>query len=104
MPARRASAGRSASSSAALRAVPALAPVRIGSHDHVTGLIVAAFVGAYPAIDVARARLTARLSVEVMYSAHELLFDDPALDPAEVGRVMSHMVTAQVMQLRREGR
>ena len=85
-----------------LRAVPALAPVRIGSHDHVTGLIVAAFVGAYPAIDVARARLTARLSVEVMYSAHELLFDDPALDPAEVGKLMSEMVAAQVVALRKD--
>jgi AcrR family transcriptional regulator len=85
----------------ALRAVPALAPVRIGSHDHVTGLIVAAFEGAFPKIDLARARLTARLSVEVMYSAHELLFDDPALDPAEVGRLMSAMVTAQVVALRK---
>jgi len=86
----------------ALRAVPALAPVRIGSHDHVTGLIVAAFQGAYPTIDVARARLTARLSVEVMYSAHELMFDDPALDPAEVGRLMSDMVAAQVVALRKD--
>jgi hypothetical protein len=39
-----------------------------------------------------------------MYSAHELMFDDPGLDPEEVGSVMSHMVTAQVMQLRREMR
>ena len=62
---------------------------------------MAAFEGAYPAIDIPRARLTARLSVEVMYSAHELLFDDPALDPAEVGRLMSAMVTAQVVALRK---
>lgn len=85
----------------ALRAVPALAPVRMGSHDHVTGLIVAAFQGAYPAVDVARARLTARLSVEVMYAAHELMFDDPSLDPAEVGRLMSAMVASQVVALRK---
>jgi AcrR family transcriptional regulator len=85
----------------ALRAVPALAPVRIGSHDHVTGLVLKAFVGAYPAIDVARARLTARLSVEVMYSALELLYDDPALDPEDVGKLMSAMVAAQVVALRK---
>jgi AcrR family transcriptional regulator len=85
----------------ALRAVPALAPVRIGSHDHVTGMIVAAFTAAYPTIDAARARLTARLAVEVMYSAHELLFDDPALDPREVGELMSAMVAAQVVALRK---
>jgi AcrR family transcriptional regulator len=86
----------------ALRAVPALAPVRIGSHDHVTGLVVAAFAVAYPAVPEERARLVARLAVEVMYSAHELLFDDPGLDPREVGKVMSQMVAAQVVRLRRE--
>jgi hypothetical protein len=88
----------------ALRAVPSLAPVRLESHAHVTGLLMAAFAVAYPAVPQARVRLVSRLAVEVMYSAHELMFDDPALDPGEVGRVMSHMVTAQVMQLRRETR
>jgi AcrR family transcriptional regulator len=96
---RRATAGEWITRS--LRAVPALAPVRIGSHDHVTALIVSAFIAAYPTIDAARARLTARLAVEVMYSAHELLFDDPALDPAEVGGLMSGMVASQVAALRK---
>ena len=86
----------------ALRAVPSLAPVRIESHEHVTGLLVAAFAVAWPAVPQARVRLVSRLAVEVMYSAHELLFDDPTLDPAEVGAVMSNMVTSQVVQLRRE--
>jgi len=88
----------------ALRAVPSLAPVRLESHAHVTGLLVAAFAVAHPAVPQARVRLVSRLAVEVMYSAHELMFDDPGLDPEEVGRVMSHMVTAQVMQLRRQAR
>ena len=88
----------------ALRAVPSLAPVRLESHAHVTGLLVAAFAMAHPAVPQDRVRLVSRLAVEVMYSAHELMFDDPGLDPEEVGRVMSHMVTAQVMQLRRETR
>jgi AcrR family transcriptional regulator len=86
----------------ALRAVPSLAPVRTGSHDHVTGLIVSAFEAAYPTMPRARLTLVARLSVEVMYSAHELMFDDPTLDAAEVGEIMARMVTAQVMQLRKQ--
>ena len=86
----------------ALRAVPSLAPVRIESHNHVTGLVVAAFAKAYPAVPAARVRLVSRLAVEVMYSAHELLFDDATLDALEVGTVMSQMVTTQLIQLRRE--
>ena len=86
----------------ALRAVPSLAPVRIGSHDHVTGLLVAAFAVAYPAVPTARVRLVSRLAIEVMYSAQELLVDDTTLDAEEVATVMSHMVTTQVVQLRRE--
>ena len=86
----------------ALRAVPSLAPVRIESHDHVTGLLVAAFAIAYPAVPTARVRLVSRLAIEVMYSAQELLVDDTTLDAEEVATVMSHMVTTQVVQLRRE--
>jgi AcrR family transcriptional regulator len=86
----------------ALRAVPSLAPVRLESHEHVTGLLVAAFAVAWPAVPQARVRLVSRLAIEVMYSAHELLVDDDALDAGEVAAVMSHMVTTQVMQLRRE--
>ncbi len=86
----------------ALRAVPSLAPVRLESHEHVTGLLVTAFAGAWPAVPQARVRLVSRLAIEVMYSAQELLVDDATLDPAEVASVMSHMVTTQVVQLRRE--
>ena len=86
----------------ALRAVPSLAPVRIESHDHVTGLVVAAFALAYPGVPQARVRLVSRLAIEVMYSAQELLVDDATLDANEVATVMSHMVSTQVMQLRKE--
>ena len=86
----------------ALRAVPSLAPVRIESHDHVTGLLVAAFAVAWPAVPQSRVRLVSRLAIEVMYSAQELLVDDATLDAVEVATVMSHMVTTQVVQLRRE--
>jgi len=86
----------------ALRAVPSLAPVRIESHEHVTGLLVATFAIAYPLVPQARVRLVSRLAIEVMYSAQELLVDDATLDAVEVATVMSHMVTTQVMQLRKE--
>lgn len=86
----------------ALRAVPSLAPVRLESHEHVTGLLVAAFALAYPQVPQARVRLVSRLAIEVMYSAQELLVDDATLDAVEVATVMSHMVTTQVMQLRKE--
>ena len=86
----------------ALRAVPSLAPVRIESHDHVTGLVVAAFAAAYPGVPQARVRLVSRLAIEVMYSAQELLVDDATLDADEVAAVMSHMVATQVLQLRKE--
>jgi len=85
----------------ALRAVPSLAPVRIESHDHVTGLVVAAFALAYPGVPQARVRLVSRLAIEVMYSAQELLVDDVTLDADEVAAVMSHMVATQVLQLRK---
>ena len=86
----------------ALRAVPSLAPVRIESHDHVTGLVVAAFASAWPGVPEARVRLVSRLAIEVMYSAQELLVDDATLDADEVAAVMSHMVATQVLQLRKE--
>ena len=86
----------------ALRAVPSLAPVRIESHEHVTGLVVAAFASAWPGVPEARMRLVSRLAIEVMYSAQELLVDDTTLDADEVAAVMSHMVATQVLQLRKE--
>jgi len=83
-----------------LRAVPALAPVRTGSHDLVSDLLTQAFLQAWPGADPVRTRLVARLSVEVMYSAHELLFEDPSLNDVEVGRTLSQMVFSQVESLR----
>ena len=86
----------------ALRAVPSLAPVRIESHEHVTGLVVAAFALAWPDVPQPRVRLVSRLAIEVMYSSQELLVDDATLDADEVAAVMSHMVATQVLQLRKE--
>jgi len=87
----------------ALRAVPALHHVRIESHNHVTGLLRDAFVAAHPHAPPKDVHLAIRLSVEAMYAAHELLFDEPALDAHAVGRMMADMVASQFARLKRKG-
>jgi AcrR family transcriptional regulator len=86
----------------ALRAVPALHHVRIESHDHVTALLRDAFVEAHPHAKRDEVWLAIRLSVESMYAAHELLFDEPTLDPEAVGRMMAEMVAGQFTRLKRK--
>ena len=88
----------------ALRAVPALHHVRTGSHDHVTQLLTDAFLQAHPHADAQEVRLVVRLSVEAMYAAQELLFDEPALDAQAVGRTMSAMVASQFARLKKRPR
>lgn len=84
----------------ALRAVPALQEVRIASHRHVTGLIEAAFMEAYPAASRADVRVYARLAIEAAYAAHEMLFDDPELDAMAVGRMLAEMLAGESLRLR----
>jgi AcrR family transcriptional regulator len=64
----------------ALRAVPLLNEVRIASHQVVTEQMQAAMAFIHPEVDLVRLRINIRLSVEVLYSAMEMLFDDPSLD------------------------
>lgn len=85
----------------ALRAVPALQAVRIGSHRHVTALIEAAFMAAHPRVDRAEVRVFARLAIESAYASQEMLFDDPELDPMMVGRMLAAMVAGEAFRLRR---
>src|SRR5262249_33298826 len=77
---------------------------RIESHDHVTALLRDAFMAAHPHAKRAEVRLAIRLSVEAMYAAHELLFDDPSLDARAVGRMMADMVASQFARLKRRPR
>ena len=86
----------------ALRAVPALHHVRIESHDHVTALLRDAFLAAHPHARRDEVWLAIRLAVESMYAAHELLFDEPALDAEAVGRMMAKMVAGQFTRLKRK--
>lgn len=84
----------------ALRAVPALAPVRVQSHAYVSGLIERAFLQAYPQASASAVGVLARLAVEMVYAAMEMLFDDPTLDTVAVGHSLAHMLAQQVQLLR----
>lgn len=85
----------------ALRAVPTLQHVRNHSHDEVTELLLGAFLSAHPKADAVRSRLSIRLSIDALYAAQELLFDDPAQDAQAVAQTMAEMVAGQLMRLRR---
>lgn len=85
----------------ALRAVPTLQHVRNRSHDEVTELLLGAFLSAHPRADAVRSRLSIRLSIDALYAAQELLFDDPAQDAQAVAQTMAEMVAGQLMRLRR---
>ncbi|QDL53327.1 TetR/AcrR family transcriptional regulator [Rhodoferax aquaticus] len=84
----------------ALRAVPTLAPIRIASHAHVAGLIVHAFMSAHPHAQINRVRTLARLSVEMVYAALEMLFDDPSQDEHATGEALAEMLARQVVLVR----
>lgn len=85
----------------ALRAVPTLQHVRNRSHDEVTELLLGAFLSAHPKADAVRSRLSIRLSIDALYAAQELLFDDPTQDAQAVAQTMAEMVAGQLMRLRR---
>ena len=85
----------------ALRAVPALQEVRTASHRHITGLIESAFMAAHPQARRPQVKVFARLAIETAYAAQEMLFDDPALDPAAVGRMLASMVASEAVKLRK---
>lgn len=85
----------------ALRAVPSLQHVRMASHEAVTDLVLEAFVSAHANVDRPRARLTIRLAIDALYASQELLVDDPQQDPEAVAQIMSEMVAAQFVRLRR---
>ena len=85
----------------ALRAVPALQDVRTASHRHVTGLIEAAFMAAHPQASRSEVKVFGRLAIEAAYAAQEMLFDDPALEAAAVGRMFASMVAGEAVKLRK---
>jgi len=83
----------------AQRAVPALQSQRLRSRDLMTDMVLAPFLDVHPDVDPAQARLTLRLAIDALYSAHELLFDEPSLDPQAVAQTMAEMVAGQLERL-----
>ncbi|MCE9651342.1 MAG: TetR/AcrR family transcriptional regulator [Parvibaculum sp.] len=70
----------------ALRAVPTLQNVRLGSHRMMTDIVVERLLPRLP--HVARDELwpRIRLSVELIYAAVEMALEEPKVDAATVGR------------------
>jgi len=84
----------------ALRAVPALAVVRVQSHEYISGLIENAMLAAYPKADPQTVKVLSRLAIEIGYAAEEMLFDNPQMDRLKVAHLVTHMITNETMQQR----
>jgi AcrR family transcriptional regulator len=83
----------------ALRAVPALAEVRLESHAQVTGAQAALLREVYPQASADELRLVSRVTVELLYAAVEMLFDEPPLDTRAVAQIVSTMVASYLGRL-----
>ena len=88
----------------ALRAVPVLAGVRLESHANVARAQSALLQSAYPEADVEELRLVSRVTVELIYAANELLFDESPLSGQAVAELVAAMVAGYRGRLRRSQR
>ena len=84
----------------ALRAVPVLASVRLESHAKVSQAQVALLHSAYPEAEVEELRLVSRVTVELIYAANELLFDESPLNARAVSELVAAMVASYRDRLR----
>ena len=84
----------------ALRAVPALAEVRLESHHKVTQAQVELLKLAYPGAGLEELRLVSRVTVELIYAATELLFDESPLSGQAVAGLVGAMVASYREKLR----
>jgi AcrR family transcriptional regulator len=76
----------------ALRAVPALTSVRLESHAKVTQAQTALLRAVFPESNPDELRLLSRVTVELLYAAVEMLFDEQPLDTQAVARIVAAMV------------
>jgi AcrR family transcriptional regulator len=76
----------------ALRAVPALQQVRLDSHHFVANRAFEDIRRHYVNATDAELRLATRLSVEMMYAATEMIFDEPHLDAGKINAAVAEMV------------
>ena len=84
----------------ALRAVPALTEVRLESHHRVTQAQVELLQAAYPGAALEELRLVSRVTVELIYAATELLFDESPLSGQAVAGLVGAMVASYRERLR----
>lgn len=68
----------------ALRAIPALQDVRLASAREVTGQVQRRLSLVFPHVDPTQLELISRVADGMAFTALEMLFDDPALDPSAV--------------------
>jgi AcrR family transcriptional regulator len=76
----------------ALRAVPVLQKVRLESHHFVAERAFDDIRRHYVNATDTQLRLATRLSVEMMYAATEMIFDDPDLDADKVNTEVAEMI------------
>lgn len=79
----------------ALRAVPALQEVRLGSHAEVTAAQVRLLAKALPGVKRSELVLVNRIVVELIYAAVEMLFDEK-LDAKAVARIVAGMLASHL--------
>jgi AcrR family transcriptional regulator len=84
----------------ALRALPALASVRLESHAKVAQAQVELLKSAYPDADLEELRLLSRVTVELIYAMTELLFDESPLSAPAVAELVATMVASYRGRLR----
>jgi AcrR family transcriptional regulator len=88
----------------ALRALPALASVRLESHAKVAQAQLELLRSAYPDADLEELRLLSRVTVELIYAMTELLFDESPLSAPAVAELVATMVAGYRGHLRRSRR
>lgn len=82
----------------ALRAVPALQEVRLGSHAAVTAAQVRLQAKALPGVKRSELVLVNRIVVELIYAAVEMLFDEK-LDAKAVARIVAGMLSSHLNRM-----
>ena len=83
----------------ALRAVPALEQVRLESHAQVTRAQAGALAAALPGADSKELALIARIAVDMIYAAVEMLLD-VRLDSSKVAQIVAAMIASQLERVR----
>lgn len=83
----------------ALRAVPAMQELRLGSHARVTQEQTSLLAAAFPLVEVEQLRLVGRIAVDLIYATVELLCDEP-LNAETVAGIVASMIASHLHRVR----